>query len=73
MKIAVHVKANARKEKVEKLGDAEFSVWVKAQAKEGRANLAVIEALSAYLSIPKSRITILRGHAAKHKLIEAAI
>jgi len=70
MRIAVKVKPGAKQEKVEKISETEFCVWVRAQAKEGKANQAVIESLRKYFSIPKSRITILKGHSSKHKLIE---
>ncbi|MCM8790215.1 MAG: DUF167 family protein, partial [Candidatus Omnitrophica bacterium] len=41
-----------------KISDNEFVVRVNAPAKEGRANEAVIAALSGYFGIPKSRIRI---------------
>jgi uncharacterized protein YggU (UPF0235/DUF167 family) len=70
MKISLWVHANAKQEKIEKTGDNQFVVWVKAQAKEGKANDAVIKALSQYLDISKSHSTILKGHTSKNKLLE---
>lgn len=69
MKISVKVKPNAKVEKAQKLGNDEFILWVKAPAKEGRANEAAIRLLSEYLSVPKTRISILKGHKSKNKLI----
>jgi hypothetical protein len=69
MRIAVSVKPNSKAAKVEKTSDSEFTLWVKAPAREGKANLAAIELLSDYLGIPKSRFTIARGHTARTKVI----
>lgn len=69
MKIAIKVKANAKQEKVEKLGEGEFAVWVKAPAKEGKANKALAAILSKYFGVAKTRITILQGEKNKNKLV----
>lgn len=69
MKISVKVKPNAKTEKVEKLSGNEFILWVKARAKEGRANQAAIDLLSKYSGIAKSRISIVAGHKSKNKII----
>ena len=70
MRITVKVKANSKEESVEKTGDREFSVRVKSPAKEGRANEAVVEILSEYFDIPKSRIKIAMGQTNKLKVID---
>jgi hypothetical protein len=70
VKISVKVKPNAKTVLVEKTGDGAYTVRVKAPAKEGKANNAVIEALSEYFARPKSRITILRGQTGKNKVVE---
>jgi len=70
MRISVKVKANSRIEKVKKISDSEFVLSVKAVAKEGKANEATIKLLSEYFGLPKSKITILKGHTTKNKVIE---
>jgi uncharacterized protein (TIGR00251 family) len=69
-RITVKVKPNSKTELVEKISKNEFVVRVKAPAKEGKANEAVVEVLSEYFARPKSRITILRGQAGKNKVVE---
>ena len=69
MKICITVKANAKAEKVEKNPAGGYVVCVKAPPIEGRANKAVIEALSDYFDVPKSRITISTGLKSKRKII----
>jgi len=69
-KISVTVKANARHSGVEKISQSEFSVTVRAPARDGAANRAVIEALAEFLAIPKSSLNIIRGQSSRKKLIE---
>jgi hypothetical protein len=70
MRISITVKANSKENSVQKSRDNEFTVRVKAPAKEGKANDAVIGALSAYFGVAKSRVDIIRGHTAKKKIVD---
>ena len=70
MKISVKIKPNAKTESVEKITDGEFLVRVKAPAREGKANEALVKALSRYFDIPKSRISITSGLGSKNKIVE---
>jgi uncharacterized protein (TIGR00251 family) len=70
MRIDLLVKPNSRKEKVEKLPDGSYRLSVSAPAREGRANEAVIDALSKFFSLPKSRIQIIKGHHGKKKIVD---
>lgn len=69
MKIKVKVKPNAKQESVEKTGEKDFLLRVKAPAREGRANQAVVELLSEYFNLPKSGISIVRGEKSKNKVV----
>jgi uncharacterized protein (TIGR00251 family) len=69
MKISVRVKPNMKEEKVEKK-EGVFTLCVKEPAKEGRANKAVVDLLSKYFKVPKSRVVILSGMKSKQKIIE---
>ena len=70
MNISVLVKAHVRQEKVERVGPAAYAVWVRAPAREGKANEAVRAALSDCLGVPKTRIVLVRGAASSHKVFE---
>lgn len=70
MLISVTVKPNSKVVSVEKTDEHDYTVRVKAPAKEGRANDAVIAVLSEYFGRPKSRVTILRGTAGRNKVVE---
>ena len=70
MKIQVNVKTNAKQQKVEKLSENEYKVWVKEPAKENKANYAVIDIISELFSVSKSSIQIVSGLKSKTKIIK---
>ena len=70
MQIKVRVTANARKVVVSRLGESEFEIKVDAIASEGKANKRLIEILSEYFGVSKSRVRILKGLKSREKIIE---
>lgn len=60
----------AKKIQVLKKSAGCYDVWVREAPDKGKANEAVIEALSDYFGTAKSRIQILRGQTSKNKLIQ---
>ena len=70
MKIEIRVKPGAKQTAVEKSSDGNYIVKVKAPAREGRANEAVVEFLAGHFGIPKRSVTIVRGQASRNKLVE---
>ena len=60
----------AKKKRWVRTDAGELKCYVTAQAVDGKANKAVIDALSDDLKIAKSKIKILTGHTARHKRIE---
>lgn len=70
MKWQITVKPNARQERVEKVGEAHLLVAVNAPPTEGKANEAVIRALSLHFRIRKSSIRILKGFKGRKKIVE---
>ena len=69
MKIFVKVKPSAKEDEIEKLSENSFYISVKEPPVKGRANRAVIEALSEYFDLPKSEIEIVAGQTSKQKII----
>ena len=65
MQIGVLVKANNKKEYIEKTGD-KYIVSVKEKAENNKANLAVIKLLSKYF---KKKVVIKSGLRNKNKII----
>ena len=70
MKIAVRVKANARRNEVQRLAERSYLVTVSAPPVDGKANEKVIELLAEHFGKPKRCFTILRGETSKEKLID---
>lgn len=70
MKIFVKVKTKAKIEKVEKIDESRFNVWVKEIPIKGRANQAVQKLLSSYFGVSKSQIEIVSGQFSSFKVIE---
>lgn len=68
MDVKVRVKADAPKERVERLGTT-FVVSVREPAKENRANERVRQLLAEALMVPVSAVRIVSGHHRPHKRI----
>ena len=69
MRISVKVKPNSKESTVEITANNEYILRVKEKALDGRANAAVVKLLSEYLGIPKVRISIIKGHTSRNKVI----
>jgi len=70
MKITVKVKTNAKADRVEKTGEGEYRVMVKAKPLEGKANDAVRSALAEHFGIPRSKVVLILGQTSKQKVFE---
>jgi len=70
MKIFVKVKTGSKKEKVEKLDDNHFLVFVKERPQKGLANEAVVKVLAGYFKVGASRVSMISGFKSRQKIIE---
>lgn len=70
MKYNVLVKPGGSKDLVEKTGEYDLIVRTRAKAHDGEANKAVVELLSDYFDVPKSRISVVRGAKSRQKIVE---
>jgi len=68
IRINVKAKPNAKEEMVEEIQPGEFVVSVKEPPVQGRANVAIIRALSEYFHTPNIRIV--SGYTSRNKIIE---
>lgn len=73
MLIKLKVKPNSRKNEITEIGENYYEARVSVPPEKGKANRRVIELLSEYFRIPKSRITIIRGETGKEKVIEISL
>lgn len=70
MKIIVKTKPGSKTDKIEKIDEANYIVYVKEPPINGRANVAVIKLLADYFDISPSLIEIISGYMARVKVIE---
>ena len=70
MLIKVKVIPNSKFEALQKINPTSYKLKVKEKAIEGRANMAVISALSSYFNVKRANIRIIKGAASKDKIIE---
>ncbi|HAT04020.1 MAG TPA: YggU family protein [Candidatus Magasanikbacteria bacterium] len=61
---------SSRNEIVGEMADGTLKVKLTAPPVDGKANRALIELLSEYFDVPKSKIKIVRGLTSKNKIIE---
>ncbi len=69
-KISVKTHPKSKKIEVIQKDTAHYEVWVREAPDKGKANQAVIKALSDHLGLPPSRLTISSGHTSRNKIIE---
>lgn len=71
MKISTRLKPNSRhREEVVADDDGSLTVYTKAPAIEGRANLAAVKLLAKHFGVASSKVKLLRGAASKYKVFE---
>ncbi len=71
MKISVHLKPNSRhREEVVVGDDGSLTVYAKAPAIEGRANVVAAKLLAKYFGVAPSKIKLVRGAASRYKVFE---
>lgn len=70
MKIYLTVKANAKKNTVEKLDKHNYRVYVSSPAEKGKANKYVLKILAKYFNVSPSRVIMVAGFSASNKIVE---
>ena len=71
MKISVHLKPNSRhREAVVTNDDGSLTIYTKAPAIEGRANMAAVKLLAKYFGVAPSKVRLVRGATSKYKVFE---
>ncbi len=70
MYITIMVVPNSKQQKVEKISENKYKVYVKSPPTKGKANKELIEILAKYFGLAKSKIKIVKGVASREKVIE---
>ena len=73
MKVFVFLKPNSRhREEVIANDDGSLTIYTKAPAIEGRANLVAVKLVAKYYGVTPSRVKLVRGAASRNKVFEIA-
>lgn len=70
MKIFVKARLSAKKEKIEKISETNFVVWVKEPPIKGKANRAIVKAIAGYFNVAPSRVVLVAGSSSRQKIFE---
>lgn len=71
MKISAKIKPNSRYREEAVAGDDDsLTIYTKAPAIEGRANLAAIRLVAKYYGVAPSRVKLVRGATSRNKVFE---
>lgn len=71
MKFSILLKPNSRhREEVVPNDDGSLTVYTKAPAIEGRANMAVAKLLAKHFGVASSKVKLVHGVASKYKVFE---
>jgi uncharacterized protein (TIGR00251 family) len=70
MKISIKVHPKSKKTQVLEKAVGQYEVWVKEPPDKGKANEALIKALSEHLGVARSRLNISSGHSSRNKIVE---
>jgi len=68
--LTVKVQPRSKTPGVEEISAGVFRVRVRAAPEKGRANREVAERLAGYLTVPPSRLTLVRGGTSSHKVFK---
>lgn len=69
MKFSIKVHPKSKKIEVREIDSTHFEIWVREAPDKGRANEAVILALSGHLKVPRIKLSIVSGHQSKNKIL----
>ena len=71
IKLSIHLKTNSRhREEVVPNDDGSLTIYTKALAIEGRANLAAVKLLAKHFGVAPSKVKLVRGATSKYKVFE---
>ncbi len=73
MRIFIKAKPGAKEDKIEKIDENHFVVFVREQPQENKANKAIIKVIAKYFGVDKNSVNIISGLSSKNKVIEIKI
>jgi len=72
MRVDVSAKPSSSQEKIEKIGEKSFKVWVKEPPIRGMANAAISKVIADYFSVSTVNIRLVSGFSSRQKVFEVS-
>lgn len=73
MRIYVKVIPKSSRNKIEKISEGEYKVWITAPPVDGKANKVLIGVLSDYFDVSKNSVEIIGGKTSRIKIVDILI
>jgi uncharacterized protein (TIGR00251 family) len=73
MRIYLKVITRSSQQKVEKISEGDYKIWVKAVPEKGKANQELTKTLADYFKVDKNNIEIIGGKTSSKKLVEVKL
>lgn len=70
MYIKIKTHPNSKENKVTRKSADSFEIYVRAKPFDGEANEAVLDLLAAFLSVPRSKMRLVKGARSRNKIVE---
>ncbi|RLG16095.1 hypothetical protein DRN69_01745 [Candidatus Pacearchaeota archaeon] len=67
MKLKIRVYPNSPDEKIEKISDTEYKIWIKEKRENNKANISLLKLLQRFF---KKKVKIKSGFSSQKKIIE---
>jgi len=73
MRIYVKVIPKSSQNKIDKLSDGSYKIWVTVVPEKGKANKAVIKLVAKHFKVSKSQVEIIAGKTTGNKIIDVGL
>jgi uncharacterized protein (TIGR00251 family) len=70
MIIQVSVRPNSRQQKISKISEDTFEIWLKSKPERGKANKELLKLLADHFGVSQNQVLIVQGVKSKNKVIE---
>jgi uncharacterized protein (TIGR00251 family) len=70
MRIYLKVITRSSQQKVEKVSEGDYKIWINSVPEKGKANQEIINILANYFGVSKSEVAIIGGKTSSKKIID---
>lgn len=73
MLFKVRVQSKSSTQRVERIGEGEFKVWLQSAPEGGKANAELIELIAGFFGVKKSAVRFVAGAKSRRKIVEVTL